>query len=195
MTDLNAESEILPLIPPREDWLGHKGMVQAAEYIKKKLAEESLITKALNKVSPWSLLCVRLPLLKARIKFSFYRKLSHCKRSENHCEQRAKNNIDSQDPERGTHQFGLTLVGHSLGGGTAAILGILLRPEYPDVECFTYGPPGGLLSEPAQIYTQEFVTSVVVGKDVVPRIGLNQMESLRSDLMHAIKRSVDPKVF
>lgn len=43
-------------------------------------------------------------------------------------------------------------------------------------------------------YTKGFVTSVVVGKDVVPRIGLHQMESLRADLMHAIKRSKDPKV-
>lgn len=48
---------------------------------------------------------------------------------------------------------------------------------------------------PAQQYTQEFITSVVVGKDVVPRIGLRQMESLRADLINAIKRSVDPKVF
>ncbi|XP_074109664.1 inactivation no afterpotential E isoform X3 [Cotesia typhae] len=146
LTDLNAEAEVLPLTPPREDWLGHKGMVQAAEYIRRKITEEGIITKALNK-----------------------------------------------NPERGTDQFGLTLVGHSLGAGTAAILAILLRQEYPDLICFSYAPPGGLLSMPAQQYTQEFITSVVVGKDVVPRIGLRQMESLRADLINAIKRSVDPK--
>jgi sn1-specific diacylglycerol lipase len=50
MTDLNAEGEVLPLSPPRDDWLGHKGMVQAAEYIRKKLYEEGIITKALEKV-------------------------------------------------------------------------------------------------------------------------------------------------
>ncbi|XP_076382438.1 inactivation no afterpotential E isoform X2 [Megalopta genalis] len=146
LTDLNAEGEVLPLSPPREDWLGHKGMVQAAEYIRKKLLEEGIISRALAK-----------------------------------------------DPTRGTDQFGLALVGHSLGGGTAAILAILLRQEYPDLICFSFAPPGGLLSMPAQQYTQEFITSVVVGKDVVPRIGLRQMESLRADLINAIKRSVDPK--
>ncbi|XP_023290694.1 sn1-specific diacylglycerol lipase alpha isoform X3 [Orussus abietinus] len=146
VTDLNAEGEVLPLNPPREDWLGHKGMVQAAEYIRKKLYEEGIIAKALAK-----------------------------------------------DPSRGTHQFGLTLVGHSLGAGTAAILAILLKQEYPDLVCFSFAPPGGLLSMPAQQYSQEFITSVVVGKDVVPRIGLRQMESLRADLINAIKRSVDPK--
>ncbi|XP_051162708.1 diacylglycerol lipase-alpha isoform X2 [Leptopilina boulardi] len=146
MTDLNAEGEVLPLSPPREDWLAHKGMVQAAEYIRKKLHEEGIIDKAFAK-----------------------------------------------DPEKGTHQFGLVLVGHSLGAGTAAILAILLRQEYPDLVCFSFAPPGGLLSMPAQQYSQEFITSVVVGKDVIPRIGLRQMESLRADLINAIKRSVDPK--
>ncbi|XP_076247442.1 inactivation no afterpotential E isoform X4 [Calliopsis andreniformis] len=146
LTDLNGEAEVLPLSPPRDDWLGHKGMVQAAEYIRKKLLDEGIISRAFAK-----------------------------------------------DPQRGTNQFGLVLVGHSLGAGTAAILAILLKQDYPDLVCFAYAPPGGLLSMPAQQYTQEFITSVVVGKDVIPRIGLRQMESLRADLINAIKRSVDPK--
>lgn len=49
-------------------------------------------------------------------------------------------------------------------------------------------------SMPAVKYSQEFTISIVVGKDVVPRIGLHQMESLRADLINAIKRSKDPKV-
>ncbi|XP_044017394.1 diacylglycerol lipase-alpha isoform X5 [Aphidius gifuensis] len=146
LTDLNAEAEVLPMTPTKDDWLGHKGMVQAAEYIRIKLTQEDIINKAFNK------------------------------------------NITRQ-----TNTFGLTLVGHSLGAGTASILAILLRQDYPNLTCFSYGPPGGLLSMPAQIYTQEFITSVVVGKDIVPRIGLRQMESLRADLINAIKRSVDPK--
>ena len=35
--------------------------------------------------------------------------------------------------------------GHSLGGGTAAILAILLREEYPDITAYAFSPPGGLL--------------------------------------------------
>lgn len=50
-----------------------------------------------------------------------------------------------------------------------------------------------LRSMPAVEYSKSFITSVVVGKDVVPRIGLHQMEALRADLINAIQRSVDPK--
>ncbi|XP_035779280.1 diacylglycerol lipase-alpha-like isoform X2 [Anopheles albimanus] len=146
LTDLNAEGEPLPLNPPREDWLGHKGMVQAALYIKRKLEEENLIQRAL-----------------------------------------------AHNADRGTQHFGLVLVGHSLGAGTAAILAILLKQEYEVLHCYSYSPPGGLLSMPAVEYSKSFITSVVVGKDVVPRIGLYQMEALRADLINAIQRSIDPK--
>ena len=49
-------------------------------------------------------------------------------------------------------------------------------------------------SQSAVEYSKEFVTSIVVGKDVVPRIGLHQMETLRHDLMNALQKSKDPKV-
>ncbi|XP_065081564.1 diacylglycerol lipase-alpha isoform X2 [Ochlerotatus camptorhynchus] len=146
LTDLNAEGDCLPLTPPREDWIGHKGMVQAAIYIKNKLEEENLIQRA-----------------------------------------------QAHNPARGTQDFGLVLVGHSLGAGTAAILAILMKQQYDDLHCYSYSPPGGLLSMPAVEYSKSFITSVVVGKDVVPRIGLHQMEALRADLINAIQRSIDPK--
>ena len=47
---------------------------------------------------------------------------------------------------------------------------------------------------PVVEYTKEFVTSVIVGKDLVPRIGLSQMEALRHDLINAMKKSTKPKV-
>lgn len=51
----------------------------------------------------------------------------------------------SASTKRGGEGFGLVLVGHSLGAGTAAILAILLRQTHPDLQCFAYSPPGGLL--------------------------------------------------
>lgn len=98
LTDLNAEGDVLPLEPRQDDWLGHKGMIQAAVYIKNKLDEKNLIQRAQN-----------------------------------------------HNPERNTASFGLVIVGHSLGAGTAAILSILLKPAYPSLLCYSYSPPGGLL--------------------------------------------------
>ena len=51
----------------------------------------------------------------------------------------------SHNPERGTHRFQLVIVGHSLGAGTATILALLLRQQYPNLRCYAYSPPGGLL--------------------------------------------------
>ena len=50
------------------------------------------------------------------------------------------------------------------------------------------------LSEEAMMASRSFMTSVVVGKDIVPRIGLNQLEILRQDIMTTIKKSRFSKV-
>ncbi|XP_071792185.1 diacylglycerol lipase-alpha-like isoform X2 [Asterias amurensis] len=99
----------------------------------------------------------------------------------------------THDPVKGTQNYDLVLVGHSLGAGTVSILSLLLRPDYPNLHCYSYSPPGGLLSMPAVEYSKKFITSLVVGKDIVVRMGLSQMESLRTDLLDCIKRSTDTK--
>ena len=49
-------------------------------------------------------------------------------------------------PDLGTNKFPVVTTGHSLGAGTAALLAILLRDrEYPDVTCYAFSPPGGLI--------------------------------------------------
>uniref|UniRef100_A0A7N9DBF2 sn-1-specific diacylglycerol lipase n=1 Tax=Macaca fascicularis TaxID=9541 RepID=A0A7N9DBF2_MACFA len=122
------------------------GMVLSAEYIKKKLEQEMVLSQAFGR-----------------------------------------------DLGRGTKHYGLIVVGHSLGAGTAAILSFLLRPQYPTLKCFAYSPPGGLLSEDAMEYSKEFVTAVVLGKDLVPRIGLSQLEGFRRQLLDVLQRSTKPK--
>ncbi|XP_014031435.1 diacylglycerol lipase-alpha isoform X2 [Salmo salar] len=146
LTDLTGDSERLPVEEQHGNWLGHKGMVYSAEYIKKKLEQEMILSQAFGR-----------------------------------------------DLGKGTMHYGLVIVGHSLGAGTAAILSFLLRPQYPTLQCYSYSPPGGLLSEDAMEYSKEFVTSVVLGKDLVPRIGLSQLEGFRRHLLEVLQKSNKPK--
>ncbi|XP_077419765.1 diacylglycerol lipase-alpha isoform X2 [Vanacampus margaritifer] len=146
LTDLSGDSERLPVEEQHGTWLGHKGMVYSAEYIKKKLEQEMILSQAFGR-----------------------------------------------DLIKGTMHYGLVIVGHSLGAGTAAILSFLLRPQYPTLHCYSYSPPGGLLSEDAMEYSKEFVTSVVLGKDLVPRLGLSQLEGFRRHLLEVLQKSNKPK--
>ena len=49
------------------------------------------------------------------------------------------------DPDRGTQDFEIVCVGHSLGAGTATILAIMLKQEFPNTKCYAFSPPGGLI--------------------------------------------------
>jgi len=147
ITDLSAESELIPLQNINHNWKGHKGMVQSAEYIYNKIKSEDLLGLAYN-----------------------------------------------SRPDLGTTKYPLVCTGHSLGAGTAALLAILLRDrEYPDVTCYAFSPPGGLISKDAMEASQSFMTSVVVGKDIVPRIGLHQLEMLRHQLTQTLHQSQQAK--
>lgn len=67
--------------------------------------------------------------------FTVVTKLCFCKWNDSGC----------LSQNKGTMHYGLVIVGHSLGAGTAAILSFLLRPQYPTLHCYSYSPPGGLL--------------------------------------------------
>ncbi|XP_061133399.1 diacylglycerol lipase-alpha isoform X1 [Syngnathus typhle] len=161
LTDLSGDSERLPVEEQQGTWLGHKGMVYSAEYIKKKLEQEMILSQAFGR---------DLPIL-----------VCQC------------DDWGHLSQNKGTMHYGLVIVGHSLGAGTAAILSFLLRPQYPTLHCYSYSPPGGLLSEDAMEYSKEFVTSVVLGKDLVPRLGLSQLEGFRRHLLEVLQKSNKPK--
>ncbi|XP_055874911.1 diacylglycerol lipase-beta-like isoform X2 [Biomphalaria glabrata] len=88
---------------------------------------------------------------------------------------------------------GLVITGHSLGAGVAAILAVLLRPKYPHLMCFSFSPPGGLMSTNASKFTQDFVCSVVVGKDLVPRLGMYTLVDLKVKILKALCETNKPK--
>jgi hypothetical protein len=84
--------------------------------------------------------------------------------------------------------YKIHIVGHSLGAGTAALLGILLRsraneklqnPEYLKVWAFA-APP--VVDKQASLESKSFITTIVNNNDVVPRLSLSNLEIFSKQL-------------
>ncbi|XP_065334856.1 diacylglycerol lipase-beta-like isoform X2 [Cloeon dipterum] len=89
--------------------------------------------------------------------------------------------------------YELVLTGHSLGAGVAVMLGLMLKPTYPKLRCFAFAAPGGLLCPEAAVASESFTLTVGLGDDLVMRLGVDSIENLRTDLLTAIHRCVEPK--
>lgn len=89
--------------------------------------------------------------------------------------------------------YGLVITGHSLGAGTAVVLAALLKPQYEGIKCFAFSPPGGLCSREFAQATQNFVMSVVVGDDLVPRLSMNSLHDLRHKIKCVLDTCPQPK--
>ncbi|KAG8461527.1 hypothetical protein KFE25_001131 [Diacronema lutheri] len=75
---------------------------------------------------------------------------------------------------------GVTVVGHSLGGGTAALLAIELRAALPAavrVRAFAMATPAVLDLDSAR-QASEIVTSIVAGADMVPSLCIASLQQL-----------------
>lgn len=96
-------------------------------------------------------------------------------------------------PENERDNYKLIVVGHSLGAGAASVLAFLLREKYPNLFCYAFSPPGATLSYDATKYAENFTLSVVVGKDMIARLSLNNLKELRDRVMFVVSRTRTPK--
>ncbi|XP_067561563.1 diacylglycerol lipase-beta isoform X2 [Pseudorca crassidens] len=90
-------------------------------------------------------------------------------------------------------EYRLVIVGHSLGAGAAALLTIMLRSPYPRVRCYAFSPPRGLLSKSLYEYSKTFIVSLVLGKDVIPRLSVTNLEDLKRRILRVIAHCNKPK--
>lgn len=90
--------------------------------------------------------------------------------------------------------YGLVLTGHSLGGGVAALVAILISapdntgnfltshhalPAGRRVHCYAYGPPAAVC-EPLRRNTRSLITTIVNGLDVVPCLSIGMVRDFHS---------------
>lgn len=90
-------------------------------------------------------------------------------------------------------EYKLVVTGHSLGAGTASLLAVLLHSSQPTLECYAFSPPGGLMSKALADFSKQFVVSVILGKDLVPRLSIPNMEDLKRRLLKMVSNCSKPK--
>ncbi|XP_035227657.1 sn1-specific diacylglycerol lipase alpha-like isoform X1 [Stegodyphus dumicola] len=92
--------------------------------------------------------------------------------------------------ENPSYNIGIT--GHSLGGSIAAVLGLILHPQYPKLQCFVFAPLA-VLTAGVVPDTLDFVFTVVVGDDIVPRLCANSCKELRMEIIKSLEETKIPK--
>lgn len=83
----------------------------------------------------------------------------------------------------------LVVVGHSLGGGLAALLTILLRNRYPNTRGMCYAPPGVTIDQVAAHDSREYITSIVYGEDCISCLNYHALTHLRERVLDSLSRA------
>jgi len=91
--------------------------------------------------------------------------------------------------------YPIVVTGHSLGGGVASILAFYVKflLGYKNVQVYAYGPPGGLLCKNSSKASDDFMVSVVLNKDLIPRLGLHQMNRTIKNMTNSLEECSLPK--
>lgn len=90
--------------------------------------------------------------------------------------------------------WNLVVTGHSLGAAVASLISFNLRERFPDMECFAFNPPGGVMDPRLSEISKKFCTSVIVGMDLISRLSTGNMSALIDDLVLALGRCKLPKL-
>ncbi|KAK3142236.1 hypothetical protein QOZ80_4BG0343990 [Eleusine coracana subsp. coracana] len=83
------------------------------------------------------------------------------------------------------HGYKVRVIGHSLGGSIATVLGMMLFGKYPDVHVYAYGPLPCVDFVIAEACSH-FVTSIVCHDEFSSRLSINSILRLRSAAIKAL---------
>ena len=84
--------------------------------------------------------------------------------------------------------YQLVICGHSLGAATACVLSLLLHRQYPRLSCYAYGTPASVFDPRTAVDCSSFVTTVVLGSDMISRLNIDSLAKLREEVLDSIGR-------
>ncbi|XP_015887067.3 uncharacterized protein LOC107422170 isoform X2 [Ziziphus jujuba] len=83
--------------------------------------------------------------------------------------------------------YGIRIVGHSLGGAIAALLGMRLYNRYPNLHVYAYGPLPCVNLVVANACSK-FITSIVFNNEFSARLSVRSVLQLRADAITALSK-------
>ncbi|XP_065890020.1 diacylglycerol lipase-alpha-like isoform X2 [Dysidea avara] len=89
--------------------------------------------------------------------------------------------------------YKLIITGHSLGAGVAAVLAVLYHSRYENLHCYSFSPPGALFTLPLVEYSKPFITTIIYGSDIVPRMTFRGLLYLKRTMVNLLKQCDLPK--
>jgi len=94
--------------------------------------------------------------------------------------------------------YSLTVVGHSLGAGTASLLTLLISrdPNFKTkpIKCFAYAPPPLLdLVLAKHQRTEELISTIVFDHDIIPQTSLSNLLYLKKDMGKVFEHAANSK--
>jgi len=81
--------------------------------------------------------------------------------------------------------YKLVLTGHSLGAAVSYLIALRLRLAIPDLYCWAFSPPLGLVSAPLGAASSDWCTTVVCGKELPPRYSVDTLDRALQGMMGA----------
>mmetsp|Transcript_4757 Transcript_4757/g.10533 ORF Transcript_4757/g.10533 Transcript_4757/m.10533 type:complete len:457 (+) Transcript_4757:144-1514(+) len=70
----------------------------------------------------------------------------------------------------------------------------MFKPKYPALQCYAFCPPGCSVSINLALQCKDYVTSIVVGHDLIPRTRSSTFEMLRFEFLEVLARIKVPKI-
>jgi hypothetical protein len=79
--------------------------------------------------------------------------------------------------------YALTFTGHSLGAVGSFFLGLYFEKWVPNVRCWCFSPPAGLVDISVAESCASWCTSIMNGKEIVPRFSAANLDRARDELV------------